>query len=47
MGMLSDLGQRNVVGAQTWIVKAVFPTPPSPSTTSLYNVIRPAILWLQ
>lgn len=25
----------------TWIVRAVFPTPPSPSTTSLYNVILP------
>ncbi len=30
--------------ARTWMVKAVFPTPPSPSTTSLYNVIiLPAI----
>lgn len=26
------------------MVNAVFPTPPSPSTTSLYNTIRPAIL---
>lgn len=26
------------------MVRAVFPTPPSPSTTSLYNVILPAIL---
>lgn len=22
---------------QSWMVKAVFPTPPSPSTTNLYN----------
>lgn len=28
----------------TWIVRAVLPTPPSPSTTSLYSVILPAIL---
>jgi hypothetical protein len=25
-------------------VRAVFPTPPSPSTTNLYNTILPAIL---
>lgn len=25
----------------TWMVKAVFPTPPSPRTTSLYKVIFP------
>ena len=25
------------------MVKAVFPTPPSPRTTSLYNTIRPAM----
>jgi len=28
----------------TWMVRAVLPTPPSPSTTSLYSVIFPAIL---
>jgi hypothetical protein len=28
----------------TWIVKAVFPTPPSPSTTNLYRVIFPAMV---
>lgn len=26
------------------MVRAVFPTPPSPNTTSLYNTIRPAIM---
>lgn len=26
------------------MVRAVFPTPPSPSTTSLYNTIRPAMM---
>lgn len=31
-------------GVSTCIVKAVFPTPPSPSTTSLYIVIFPDIL---
>lgn len=25
----------------TWMVSAVLPTPPSPNTTSLYNVIFP------
>lgn len=30
--------------AHTWMVRAVLPTPPSPSTTSLYKVIFPAIL---
>lgn len=29
---------------QTWMVRAVLPTPPSPSTTSLYSVILPAML---
>lgn len=29
---------------RTWIVRAVLPTPPSPSTTNLYKVILPAIL---
>lgn len=28
-------------GRLTWMVRAVFPTPPSPSTTSLYKVIFP------
>jgi hypothetical protein len=28
----------------SWIVKAVFPTPPSPSTTSLYSTILPAMM---
>ena len=27
----------------TWIVSAVLPTPPSPKTTNLYNVILPAM----
>jgi hypothetical protein len=30
--------------AHTWMVRAVLPTPPSPSTTNLYKVIFPAIL---
>jgi hypothetical protein len=29
---------------RTWIVRAVLPTPPSPSTTSLYSVIFPAMV---
>ena len=28
----------------SWMVRAVFPTPPSPRTTSLYNTIRPAMM---
>lgn len=31
-------------GRATCIVRAVFPTPPSPSTTSLYSVIFPAMV---
>lgn len=31
----------------TCIVNAVLPTPPSPSTTNLYNVILPAILQIR
>ena len=33
-----------VIHTLTCIVKAVLPTPPSPSTTNLYKVIFPAIL---
>ena len=29
---------------QSWIVRAVLPTPPSPNTTNLYSTILPAIL---
>lgn len=32
---------------RTWIVRAVFPTPPSPNTTSLYRVIFPCDMMIQ
>ena len=39
------IAQECLVGrALTCMVNAVFPTPPSPSTTSLYSVIFPAIV---
>jgi len=45
LGELSVSSDREKIGegVRTCIVKAVFPTPPSPSTTNLYSVIFPAI----
>lgn len=37
-GLLPGRGEK---GAHTWMVRAVFPTPPSPRTTNLYKVIFP------
>lgn len=39
-----DVSRRSLrfrFGVRTWMVSAVFPTPPSPNTTSLYRVIFP------
>ena len=44
LGSISMYAPGGFVSCLTWMVRAVFPTPPSPRTTNLYRVILPAIL---